>query len=644
MGDLIGESLSGNLVFIDIDQIDKIRNLNISDLSKFKILANIYRVNTLYMVAAAGSGHIGSSFSSLDIMTYILENEVIKSPNENLFFSSKGHDAPGYYSVLMGLKLLDFELIHKLRKIDGLPGHPDINTKNVITNTGSLGMGISKAKGIVHANRIKNKNGKVFVLTGDGELQEGQFWESLISAVNFKMHEITVFIDHNKLQSDTLLTNVSDLGDLRQKLLSFGWAVYECNGNSIEEIESVISLANDEHTKPKIIIANTIKGKGVKIMEHTAIDSDIELYKFHSGAPSEENYQIGVTELLSTINLQLKELNQDEIIFQTNLKPRQNSIPKSGNLIRKYSELILREGEKNKQIVVLDADLVVDTGLLNFKNKFPNRFIEAGIAEQDMVSQAGGIAISGLLPIVHSFTCFLSSRPIEQIYNNATEKTKIIYVGSLCGILPGGPGHSHQGVRDISTISSIPGMQIIEPSNEEELEQIFKWACIEAKGSIYIRLSSLPYIENFKLPKNYQISIGKGFYLHKNTSSKLIIAYGPSMINETLIAIEQLKSESNILVNFICLPWLNFIDEAWFSEITMNINIIYSIDNHYIIGGQGDRIANLVAKQTTNCTLVRIGLNEIPKSGTNDEVLSYHELDSKGIISKIKQNLQCKIN
>lgn len=639
MGDLIGESLSGNLVFINLEQIDKIRSLNFSSLDKIKILANIYRVNTLYMVANAGSGHIGSSFSSLDIMTYILEKEVVNSFNEKIFFSSKGHDAPGYYSALMGLKLLDFELLHKLRKIDGLPGHPDINTKNIVTNTGSLGMGISKAKGMILANRIINKNINVFVLTGDGELQEGQFWESLISAVNFKMHELTVFIDHNKLQSDTLLKNVSDLGDLKQKLTSFGWAVFECNGNSMEEIDAVISLTRNEKNKPKIIIANTIKGKGVKIMEHTSIDSDIELYKFHSGAPSEESYKIGVSELINTINSQLKNLNQDEIDFQIITKPKQTLINKSGNLIRKYSELILKEGENNKQIVVLDADLVVDTGLLNFKNKFPERFIEAGIAEQDMVSQAGGIALSGLLPIVHSFTCFLSSRPIEQIYNNATEKTKIIYVGSLSGIVPGGPGHSHQGVRDISTISSIPGMQMIEPSNEEELEYVFNWACKEAKNSIYIRLSSLPYIQNFKLPDNYLFSIGKGFYLEKNNSNKLIITYGPTIINETLIAIEKLKSEFNILVNFICLPWLNNIDEEWFNDISMNIDTIYSIDNHYTIGGQGDRIANLIAIQSKKCTLVRIGLNEIPKSGTNDEVLSFHKMDSDNIILKIKQNI-----
>ena len=184
------------------------------------------------MIARAGSGHIGSSFSSLDIISWLLLEEMCE---EDIFFSSKGHDAPGYYSALIGMGRLEFDFIHKLRKIDGLPGHPDIGTPEIVTNTGSLGMGVSKAKGMVFANRLAKRPGRVFVMTGDGELQEGQFWESLISAVNFGLHEITVIVDHNKLQSDTFVKNVSDLGDLEAKLNAFGWCVILCSYNIYRE-------------------------------------------------------------------------------------------------------------------------------------------------------------------------------------------------------------------------------------------------------------------------------------------------------------------------------------------------------------------------------------------------------------------------
>ena len=160
--------------------------------------------------------------------------------------------------------------------------------------------------------------------------------------------------------------------------------------------------------------------------------------------------------------------------------------------------------------MALDADLVLDTGLIPFQEKFPDRFIECGIAEQDMVSQAGGMALKGLLPIVHSFSCFLTARPNEQIYNNSTENTKIIYVGSLSGLIPGGPGHSHQGVRDISTMAAMPNMTIIEPSCETEVSSILDWAINQNDYSSYIRLVSLPTKINFKYPEDKALKKGCG--------------------------------------------------------------------------------------------------------------------------------------
>src|SRR5215208_6467685 len=125
-------------------------------------------------------------------------------------------------------------------------------------------------------------------------------------------------------------------------------------------------------------------------------------------------------------------------------------------------------GDAEPRLVVLDADLVLDCGLIPFRDRFPERFFECGIAEQDMVSQAGAMALAGLLPAVHSFACFLAPRANEQIYNNATEGGKVIYAGSLVGIVPGGPGHSHQSVRDIALFGCVPGMALLEPTTGAE--------------------------------------------------------------------------------------------------------------------------------------------------------------------------------
>jgi len=293
MGDQVGVGVSGTLFFVPFKEFERVRSLPVGPVEKTSLFAALCRINTLYMVARAGSGHIGSSFSSMDIMSWLHLNELRTSepdshnPND-IFFSSKGHDAPALYNIWIGLGRLDFDLIHKLRRLDGLPGHPDVSIPNVVTNTGSLGMGISKAKGMIFANRLQKKTGDVFVLTGDGELQEGQFWESLISASNHKLHELTVVIDHNKLQSDTLVSKVSDLGDLEAKLAAFGWHVSRCDGNDVEAFSKTLASTRRITNKPKFIIADTIKGRGVSFMEHTSIDSDVELYKFHSGAPSQD--------------------------------------------------------------------------------------------------------------------------------------------------------------------------------------------------------------------------------------------------------------------------------------------------------------------------------------------------------------------
>src|SRR3954471_3195180 len=184
MGDLQtdqGESLE--LQYVPVAEFRRVLDAAAGAVAKAEAFAALARINALYMIAGAWSGHIGTSFSSLDIMSWLFLNELRdldKGPAAcDIFFSSKGHDAPGLYSVLIGLGLLPAEKVHELRRIDGLPGHPHVETPYVQANTGSLGMGISKAKGMALANRLTGNRRRIFVLTGDGELQEGQFWESL---------------------------------------------------------------------------------------------------------------------------------------------------------------------------------------------------------------------------------------------------------------------------------------------------------------------------------------------------------------------------------------------------------------------------------------------------------------------------------
>src|SRR5688500_13381527 len=254
---------SDELVYVPATEFRRLLDARLPRAAAAETFAALARINTLYMIARAWSGHLGTSFSSLEIMSWLFLNEIRdleKGPGAcDIFFSSKGHDAPALYAVLTGLGLLPEGKIDHLRRLHGLPGHPHVETPYIQANTGSLGMGISKAKGMAIANRLAGKPRRIFVLTGDGELQEGQFWESLASAANAGLGEIVAIIDHNKIQSDTWVERVSDLGNVEAKLRAFGWHVSRCDGHDIAAIERTLRALDSVTDRPKAIVADTVK-------------------------------------------------------------------------------------------------------------------------------------------------------------------------------------------------------------------------------------------------------------------------------------------------------------------------------------------------------------------------------------------------
>lgn len=623
------------LWFVPVFEIQRILQ-NVSDPFKCcQILADIFRLNTLSMVMEAGSGHLGTCFSSMDILTWLWIKEM-HNPNKggDLFFSSKGHDAPALYSILIGLKKLPHENSHQLRRLGGLPGHPDVETPNIITNTGSLGMGISKARGMAIANRLSGCVSRIFVLCGDGELQEGQFWESLQSVANGGFSEITIIVDSNTIQSDTWVAHTSDLGNLEEKLESFGWSVETCDGHNFSELRDAFKKFASVSDKPHILIAETVKGCGVSFMEGSHGFDDDGLYAFHSGAPKLEEYEVAAEELMNCINIQLMEIDERLINLSMTTIPTQSVTKCPERLVSAYSDELLVIGKERENIIVLDADLVKDTGALPFKNNFPDRFVECGIAEQDMVSVAGGLALSGKLPIVHSFACFLSTRANEQIYNNATEKTKIIYVGCLAGLIPAAPGHSHQSVRDISCLGAIPGLTIFEPSCEREARMALRFAVEQNHESTYLRMVSVPCEVPYKLPTEYTLTRGQGVFVRDGTDV-VIIAYGPVMLTEAFKAAEILEQYFQLSVAVMNFPWLNYVNEISLLRDIENFKNVFVVDDHYIKQGLGELISSTFAKIRDFPTVYLRGLKEIPVCGGANEVLHYHGMDDHSLVKWI---------
>jgi transketolase len=622
-----------NLRYLPLDQLERIRAADADPVERAAAFADACRVNALYMIARAGSGHIGTSFSCMDALAW-LHLEVLRP--QDRYFSSKGHDAPALYSVLTATGVLPFERIHALRRLGGLPGHPDVGmTPEVNTSTGSLGMGISKARGFVRADRLLGRDGRVFVLTGDGELQEGQFWESLGPTANGGFGEITAIVDHNKLQSDTFVSQVSDLGDLERKVEAFGWAVARCDGNDVRALAEALDRLAAERERPKLLVADTLKGAGVSFMEpHELPESSTSLYGFHSGAPSPDEYERGLAELEARLAARLEAIGLPPAELTAADAPARPAAPgRPQRLVAAYGEALVEEAEREPRLVALDADLVLDTGLVPFRDRFPERFVECGIAEQDMVSQAGALALAGLLPAVHSFACFLSTRPNEQIYNNATEGTKVIYAGSLAGLVPGGPGHSHQSVRDISALAAMPGMALVEPYTEEEARLAVEWAVREAPGSVYIRLVSVPWELGFDPPRHAGLALGRGTVL-RDGADALLVAAGPVMVSQAWRAAELLGADG-VECGVLALPWLKAVDGDWLADLAAG-RPLFCLDNHYTVGGQGDA---LLAALGGAAPVHKLGVEDVPACGTNDEVLREHRLDGESVARRVRSAL-----
>lgn len=271
--------------------------MDISRTTQLKKIANEVRCGIIEETYNAGSGHPGGSLSCADVLTYLYFEEMKVDPknpkweDRDRFVLSKGHAAPALYAVLAERGFFDKSELPTLRKIDSmLQGHPDMNkTPGVDISTGSLGIGVSNACGMALSARLGKKDYRVFAVTGDGELQEGQIWESAMFASHYKLDNLFVFVDANGLQIDGRTTDVLNPEPIDKRFEAFGWYVQRIDGHDFSAIENALENAKKIKGQPHVIVCNTVKGKGVSFMEDKA--------NWHGVAPKKEDYEIAMKEL-----------------------------------------------------------------------------------------------------------------------------------------------------------------------------------------------------------------------------------------------------------------------------------------------------------------------------------------------------------
>ena len=609
------------------------------DPGELALIADMCRANALTAVKRAGSGHLGSSFSALDLVVHLLWRELntaqlgFEHPDRDIFFSSKGHDVPGLYAALHALGVIPVERLLRLRRLGGLDGHPDVGIPGIEANSGSLGMGLSKGRGLAWGKSFFGRGGRVVVITGDGELQEGQNWEALAAAAHQRVGNLWAIVDRNELQSDKPTEEILALGHLEAKLESFGWYVESCDGHDHDAIAAAFAAMRDAPADvPKVLVARTIKGRGVSFMEHpAALRETGGTYRWHAGAPDDDAFARAHAELVDRIRKRRPDLELHDV------PPLEERVsleaePESGIARRRvtdeyvaasYGDELLRLVREHPEVVVLDADLASDCRVRAVELEEPARFIEVGIAEQDLVSMAAGLARQGLLPVVNSFASFLASRANEQIYNQASEGTKVIYALHYAGLIPAGPGKSHQSIRDVSLLGALPNVAVVQPANDEETRAVLRWTLDDAAESVALRLAIGPSPRRIEVPET---SPGRGCVLREG-SAAVLFAYGPVMLHEALGAAEALGDR----VQVVNLPWLNRIDAEWLAEAVEPFEDVFVVEDHAPVGGLGDTVRRLLPGRVVTV----FGVEGWPACGTPAEALAFHRLDAGALADRI---------
>lgn len=646
---------------------------------ELKKIMNELRSYILISLHCAGSGHSGGSLSALELvaLAYLdIMKHKPKDPNwedRDRFYFSAGHKAPLWYIVLGYCGYYDIKETAKLRKLNApFQGHPDRNKlKGIELSGGSLGQGLSASVGDALSARLNGRDYRVFCLMGDGEQQEGQIWEAVMAAAHHKLDNLVAIVDRNRLQIDGWVTDVMDISSIEKKYRAFGWHTIRCNGHNVEQVLNAYKKAETIKGKPTVIVADTVKGKGVSFMEDDA--------GWHGKAPNREELDKALKEL-GSYDLPVEEMIKISNIHQkNNEKEIKKIVPKfsknywwNQQVDMKVKMSPTRKGfgnaladTKNEKVCALGSDIsssiCIDQFYLN-KREREKRWFSMGIAEQSGISVAAGFTKGGNIPVFGTYGVFAAGRALDQIrttvcYGNLNVKI----AGAHAGISVGPDGATHQALEEISQIAALPNMHLIVPADEHETKKATEIA-IENDGPFYLRYAreATPIISKKDTPFKLGIATiikykGKreknfidAFETTLSTDTKMdkneitIIACGP-VVPEAMRAIWILDEEFGIKSQVVNMSTVKPLDKKVIIDSALNSKVVLTIEEHQK-GGFGNYISGVILSSKKlygkSPKFSMIGIEDrFGLSGKPWELMQYFGLTSEFIVKKVKEIL-----
>jgi len=659
------------------------------EINRLKLIAAKIRKNALESITKTKAGHPGGSLSVADILTALyfgrtydpesgLWENILRYdpadplwPNRDRLILSKGHAAPALYSSLAQAGFFSEDLLKIYRKIDSpLEGHPAMytvheedgrvverGTKGVDFSTGSLGHGLSAGAGMALHAQVYGYDYHVYVILGDGDMQEGMTWEACLTIPNKRLNKLCGIIDCNRLQVDGRTDDINRLDPLAQKLEAFNWEVKEIDGHDFYALVDALDefkKTRTESARPLMIIANTVKGKGASEIE--------DVCKYHGVPLNDEEYGRAETECLALIDnleksvstrpqgeIKVKPLvkmpahakNQDleEIIHRN---PPQGYREPTATRIG-YGNALARLGEYEK-VFVLNADLMGACGATAFCEKYPEnaeelfrrRSINVGVQEANMMTMGAAMAACGKIPVVNSFGVFSTGRAWEMVRQDiAYPRLNVKIIGSHTGIALGEYGVSHQAIADVGAIRILPGIVIVEPSDAVQADLLFE-KVLQYDGPVYFRVGRNPtplvYAEDnaFGVSPIREFQIGKGYRIKEGKDITLICS-GPILIEALKVA--SLVKES---VAVIDMPTIRPVDGELVEEAARQTGRICTIQDHYENGGLRDEVMKAITAGRIAVQFDYVALSGFAKSGSPADLYDHFGLSARRIIEKLR--------
>lgn len=609
-------------------------------------LSKSCRNSILQMVTNAQSGHPGGSLSSIDYLATIYAY-IISQTGEKVVVSH-GHISPAVYSILGEMGYIPKqEVVDTFRKSGSIyEGHITRHVNGIWYGTGPLGIGVSVASAFALGEKLKKNNQKVYALMGDGECQEGQVHEMIHFAKQHNLNNLVLFIDYNKVQLTASLQEIIDI-DIEKTFLAGHWQVININAHDYSEIWNALTEAQNSD-KPVAIIGHSIMGQGIDFMQETGENHKAD---WHGKAPKPEQ----ITEALEKLTLTSEEQEQLTNFCQNNVKwqPRPADYPNQLSKVEinqgtptiypadesvdcrtAYGKALLDLAKHNPQVVALTADLKGSVMTKFVDEELPAQHIECGIAEQHMVSAAGGLSLEGYIPFASTFGAFMSSRAKDQARVNDINYTNVKMVATHCGLSVGEDGPTHQAIDDMGSFLGMFNTHIIEPSCPNQTDKIIRYIASHY-GNFYVRMGrhKFPIItkENGEVfyDENYQYQYGKSDLIR--TGSKITIAATGAMVHEALKA-----RGDNPEIEIIAVSSIKQFDDTLINSIKKTQNLI-TVEDHNTHSGLGSQIARYLATNNIHTEKFQmIGVEKYQLSGTADELYKTAKIDSSAIAETIK--------